>query len=63
VATSSPTRRLGGAAAWPIVVGAQQGDRVRDLQLQILRLQAESAAEKIGLFIKEIESQMAGRRN
>jgi two-component system NtrC family sensor kinase len=31
---------------------------VRVLQLQILRLQAEGAAEKIGLFIKEIESQM-----
>jgi hypothetical protein len=31
---------------------------VRALQLQILRLQAEGAAEKIGLFIKEIENQM-----
>jgi hypothetical protein len=49
---------LGGAAAWPLAAYAQQGDRVQALQLQILRLQAEGAAEKIGLFIKEIESQM-----
>ena len=32
---------------------------MRALQLQILRLQAGGAAEKIGLFIKEIESQMS----
>jgi Cache domain len=49
---------LGGAAAWPLAACAQQGDRVRALQLQILRLQAEGAAEKIGLFIKEIENQI-----
>jgi hypothetical protein len=29
VATSSSTRRLGSAAAWPVAVQAQQGDRVR----------------------------------
>jgi putative tryptophan/tyrosine transport system substrate-binding protein len=29
VATSSPTRRLGSAAAWPVVAGGQQPDRVR----------------------------------
>jgi len=46
-----------GAAAWPLAACAQQGDRVR-AQLQILRLQAEGAAEKIGHFIKEIENQM-----
>jgi two-component system, NtrC family, sensor kinase len=49
---------LGAAAAWPLAACTQQGDRVRALQLQILRLQAEEAAEKIGLFIKEIENQM-----
>jgi hypothetical protein len=49
---------LGGAAAWPLAAYAQQGDQVRALQLQILRLQAEGAAEKIGLFIKEIEAQV-----
>jgi hypothetical protein len=40
-----------GAAAWPLAACAQQGDRVR-AQLQILRLQAEGAAEKIGHFRK-----------
>ena len=49
---------LGGAAAWPLAAYAQQGDRVQALQLQILRLQAEGAAEKIGLFIKEIVNQV-----
>jgi putative tryptophan/tyrosine transport system substrate-binding protein len=29
VATSSSTRRLGSAAAWPVVVRAQQGERMR----------------------------------
>jgi putative tryptophan/tyrosine transport system substrate-binding protein len=29
VATSSSTRRLGSAAAWPVVARAQQGDRIR----------------------------------
>jgi hypothetical protein len=58
VATSSSTRRLGGTAAWPLAARAQQDGRVRALQLQVLRLQAEGAAEKIGHFIKEIESQM-----
>jgi len=49
---------LGSAAAWPLAACSQQDSRVRALQLQILRLQAEGAAEKIGLFIKEIEKQM-----
>ena len=49
---------IGSAAAWPLVARAQQADRVRSLLLQILRLQAEGAARDIGLFIKEIESQM-----
>src|SRR6516164_7418963 len=50
---------LGSAAAWPLAACSQQDSRVRALQLQILRLQAGGAAEKIGLFIKEIESQMS----
>jgi hypothetical protein len=29
------------------------------LQLQVLRLQAEGVADKIGQFIKEIEAQLA----
>ena len=49
---------LGSVAAWPLAAYAQQGDRVQALQLQILRLQAEGAAEKIGLFIKEIVNQV-----
>jgi hypothetical protein len=49
---------FGGAAVWPVVARAQQPDRVRTLLLQILRLQAAGAAREIGLFIKEIESQM-----
>jgi hypothetical protein len=49
---------IGVAAVWPVAAYAQQDDRVRALQIRILRLQAEGAAEKIGLFIKEIESQM-----
>src|SRR5215475_12528437 len=49
---------LGSAAAWPVVAHAQQADRVQTLLFQILRLQAEGAAREIGLFIKEIESQM-----
>jgi Cache domain len=49
---------LGGAAAWPVAAWSQQDDRIRTLQLRILRLQAEGAAAKIGQFIKEIESQL-----
>jgi hypothetical protein len=49
---------LGGAATWPLAACSQQDGRVRALQLQILRLQAEGAAEKISQFIREIENQM-----
>jgi hypothetical protein len=49
---------LGGVAAWPLAACSQQDGRVQALQLQILRLQAEAAAEKISQFIKEIEMQM-----
>jgi hypothetical protein len=50
---------LGSAAVWPVMARAQQqGDRVRALHLQILRLQAEGAAEKITHFIDEIKNQM-----
>ena len=45
-------------AAWPLSAYAQQDDRVRALEIRILSLQAECAAEKIGPFIKEIENQM-----
>jgi hypothetical protein len=47
---------IGSAAAWPVVAAAQQGGRVPALQL--LRLQARGAADKISNFIKEIESQV-----
>jgi hypothetical protein len=43
---------LGSAVAWPLTVYAQQA------QLQILRLQAEGAADKIGQFIGEIVGQV-----
>jgi hypothetical protein len=46
------------AAVWPLSACAQQDDRVRALQIRILRLQAEGAAEKISQFIREIENQM-----
>jgi hypothetical protein len=50
---------IGGAAALrPIAADAQQDDRVRALQIRILRLQAEGAAEKISQFIREILDQM-----
>jgi hypothetical protein len=49
---------LGSAAAWPVVAHAQQGDQVRALQLQILRLQAEGAAEKIGHGFNEAAASM-----
>jgi len=46
------------AALWPVAAYARQDDRVRALQIRVLRLQAEGAAEKIGQFIKEIENQV-----
>jgi hypothetical protein len=49
---------VGGAAAWPLAARAQQGNRVR--ALQILRLQAETAAADIHQLIKEIEGQVDG---
>ena len=45
------------AAAYPLAA-CMQDDRVRALQMRILRLQAEAAAAKIGQFITEIESQI-----
>jgi hypothetical protein len=45
---------LGGAAAWPLAACTE--DRVRALQMRVLRLEAEGAAAKIGQFFKEIES-------
>jgi two-component system, NtrC family, sensor kinase len=50
---------LGGAAAWPLAAcGQQQGDRVRALQIRILRMQAEAVAAMIGQFVHEIEAQV-----
>jgi two-component system NtrC family sensor kinase len=45
-------------SAWPLAARAQQSDQVLALQMRILRLQAEAAADKIGQFIREIESQV-----
>jgi len=42
---------LGLAATWPLAAVAQQGDRVRAWQLQILRLRAERASDEISNFI------------
>ena len=49
---------LGGAAAWPLAARAQQGDRVRALQMRVLPLLVESTADKIVQFIREIETQV-----
>jgi hypothetical protein len=49
---------LGGAAGWPLAARAQQGDLVRALQMRILRLQVETAAEEIDHFIEGIISQV-----
>jgi Cache domain len=48
---------LGGAAVWPITAHAQQGDRVRALQLRMF-LKAEVVADMIGQFIRGIEAQV-----
>jgi hypothetical protein len=50
---------LGSAAVWPVATWAHQDDRGRALQLRILILKAEAAAEKIAAFIAEIESQLS----
>jgi hypothetical protein len=50
---------LAAAAVWPLAVRAQQpDDRLRALQIRILRLQADGAAALIGHFIHEVESQV-----
>ena len=41
----------GAAAAWPLAARAQQLDKMRSLQMRILRLQAEGAADKITDFV------------
>ena len=46
---------LGGAAAWPL---AACTDRVRALQMRVLRLHAEAVADKIGAYIAAITSQI-----
>ena len=50
---------LGGVAAWPLAVHAQQGDLVRALQVR-MPLKAEAVAAMIGQFIRGIEAQVAG---
>jgi hypothetical protein len=48
---------VGGAAAWPLAASAQQqDDRVRALQMRVLRLLVESTAATISQFIREIET-------
>jgi hypothetical protein len=49
---------FGGATAWPVAAAAQQNDRVRALEIRILRLQTEGAAERITHFIDDIKNQM-----
>ena len=53
---------LGGIAAssvaWPLEALAQQDDRVRALQIRILRSQVEAAAKEIDQFIEGIISQV-----
>jgi hypothetical protein len=48
----------GAAAAWPVAARAQQPERMRALQMRILRLQAETTADRIAQFIIEIEGQV-----
>lgn len=48
----------GAAAAWPVGARAQQDDMRRALQLRILRLHVEAAADKIVGFIANIEGQV-----
>ena len=48
---------LGGAAVWPMTAHAQQGDRMRALQLRMF-LKAEVVADMIGQFIRGIEAQV-----
>src|SRR5262245_2439377 len=48
---------FGGAGAW-LHGQVRQYQRVRDFQLQVLRLQARVVAYKIDQFISEIESQI-----
>jgi hypothetical protein len=48
---------LGGAAVWPLAAQAQQGDRLRALQIRML-MKAEAVAAMIGQFIRGIEAQV-----
>jgi hypothetical protein len=50
---------LGGAAAWPVVVRAQQPDgRAAALLLRTLQLRADSTADRIGQIIHGVISQI-----
>jgi hypothetical protein len=50
---------LGGAAAlWPLPAWAQPRERMRALQLRVLRLRGEAATKEIDQFIEGIISQI-----
>jgi putative tryptophan/tyrosine transport system substrate-binding protein len=58
VATSSSTRRLGGAAVWPIAAGAQQPDRMRRIDVLMGLVQGDPDAQpRITAFEQALHAQ------